>query len=183
MLAYATNLMPVMIAMLRGVNVGGNHKLPMARLRQICEELGLERPETFIQSGNILFETEDIEAAERMEAAIEREFSFRAAVIMRSAAELREVVKHNPFQGRDGARSVVTFLKADPGEQVREAVRAIQAEPEELRIAGREMYVYYPNGMGRTKLPIPRIERMFGCPSTTRNWNTVEKLLAMAEAR
>jgi len=175
--------MPVMIAMLRGVNVGGNHKLPMARLRAICEELSFERPETFIQSGNILFETEDMEAAERMEAAIEREFSFQAAVIMRSAAELREVVNHNPFQGRNGAQSLATFLKTDPGEQVRKAVRAIPVEPEELRIAGREMYVYYPNGMGRTKLPMARMERMFGCPSTSRNWNTVEKLLAMVEAR
>ena len=172
-----------MIAMLRAVNVGGNNKLPMARLRAICEALGLERPETFIQSGNVLFETDDTAAAERLEEAINEEFGFRPAAVLRSVEELRHVVAQNPFPGKDNARVLVSFLQADPGEPIREAVRAIPVAPEELWIAGREMWVHYANGQGRTKLPMARIERMLGCTATSRNLNTVEKLLALANAR
>ena len=176
--------MPILIAMLRGVNVGGNHKMPMAQLVSLCESLGFGQARTFIQSGNVVFEAADAEKAARcLEAGIEREFGFRSPVIVRTAAELKKLVKRHPFPGQDGAKVQVTFLESDPGEAVRESVRAIDTGPEQITIEGREMVCHFPDGMGKTKLPFAKIERMLGCPVTTRNWNSVEKLLAMAEAR
>lgn len=178
-----------MIAMLRGVNVGGCHKLPMERLRAICEDLDLTRPQTFIQSGNVVFETklkDEPALALRMETAIEAEFGFRASLVLRSAAEMRSVVARNPFSGRADVapgRLLVTFLQSDPGEEARVAIRAIPADPEELVADGCEIFVHYPNGAGRSKLPVARIERAQKVPGTSRNWNSVLKLLALAEAR
>lgn len=178
-----------MIAMLRGVNVGGCHKLPMERLRAICEDLDLTRPQTFIQSGNVVFETklkDETAMALRMETTIEAEFGFRASVVLRSAAEMRSVVARNPFSGRADVapgRLLVTFLQSDPGEEARVAIRAIPADPEELVADGCEIFVHYPNGAGRSKLPVARIERAQKVPATSRNWNSVLKLLALAEAR
>lgn len=181
--------MKAMIAMLRGVNVGGCHKLPMERLRAICEDLDLTRPQTFIQSGNVVFETklkDETAMALRMETTIEAEFGFRASLVLRSAAEMRSVVARNPFSGRADVapgRLLVTFLQSDPGEEARVAIRAIPADPEELVADGCEIFVHYPNGAGRSKLPVARIERAQKVPATSRNWNSVLKLLALAEAR
>ena len=181
--------MKAMIAMLRGVNVGGCHKLPMERLRAICEDLDLTRPQTFIQSGNVVFETklkDEPALALRMETAIEAEFGFRASLVLRSAAEMRSVVARNPFSGRADVapgRLLVTFLQSDPGEEARVAIRAIPADPEELVADGCEIFVHYPNGAGRSKLPVARIERAQKVPGTSRNWNSVLKLLALAGAR
>ncbi len=173
----------MLVALLRGVNVGGAHKMPMARLRSVCEGLGFQRVATFIQSGNVVFEADDAgAAAECLESAVEREFGFRAAVITRSAEELRELVEGKPFSHRDGARVIVTFLKIDPGERIWEAVRTLAAGPEEIEIHGREIVVYFPDGQGKSKFPMVKIERVLGCATTSRNWNTVEKLLQMAEA-
>lgn len=158
--------------------------MPMAQLRTLCEGLKFGRPETFIQSGNLVFEAKSpAVAAECLEESIEGEFGFRSAVVFRTAGELRALVDRDPFGGRDGAKSQVTFLAGDPGEAVREQVRAIPIAPEELWIEGRELLCYYPDGQGRTKVPMAKIERMLGCAATTRNWNTVVKLLTMAEAR
>ncbi len=176
--------MTTLVAMLRGVNVGGNHRMPMAQLRTLCEGLRFARPETFIQSGNLVFEAVDpAGAAECLEEAIEREFGFRSSVVIRTAGELRVLLERDPFGGRDGAKSQVTFLACDPGEAVREQVRAIPISPEELWMEGRELLCFYPNGQGKTKVPMVKIERMLGCAATTRNWNTVVKLSEMAEGR
>ena len=181
--------MKAMIAMLRGVNVGGSHKLPMERLRAICEALNLTRPQTFIQSGNVVFETklkDETALALQMETAIEAEFGFRPNVVLRSADEMRSVVARNPFSKRADVapdRLLVTFLQSDPGEEARKAIRAIPVDPEELVVDGREIFVYYPNGAGRSKLPVARIDRAQNVPGTSRNWNSVLKLLALTEAR
>jgi uncharacterized protein (DUF1697 family) len=181
--------MAVVIALLRGVNVGGRNKLPMERLRAICEGLGLERPRTFIQSGNVIFETmlsDETALAVRLEAEIETEFGFRPSVVLRSVPEMKSVVERNPFRERDDVapdRLLVTFLQSDPGEEARSAIRAIPVVPEELVVDGREIFVYYRGGAGQTKLPLARIERAQRVPGTTRNWNSVLKLLALAKAR
>jgi len=104
--------------------------------------------------------------------------------MLRTASEMRQVVDANPFAARTGldpSKLTVTFLAADPGNRAREAVRQIPTDPEELHIIGRELYIYFPNGMGRTKLPMNKIEKTLGTPGTSRNWNTVTKLLEMAE--
>ena len=181
--------MAVWIGMLRGVNVGGTHKVPMERLRRICAALGFGKPQTFIQSGNVVFEADErdrLVLAARMEDELEREFGFRAAVILRSLAELRGVVARNPFAGRDDVapnKLLVTFLDSDPGEVARLAVRGILVSPEELFIDGSELFIYYPAGSGQSKLPVAKIDRAHGRVGTSRNWNSVLKLMAMAEER
>ena len=162
--------------------------MKMDALRAACESLGLQDPRTLLQSGNMVFGTtaKDLQRlAKRIEAAVEEAFGFHSDVILRTASEMREVVEGSPFGGRTGldpAKLTVTFLARDPGEQAREAVRQIPIDPEELHIIGRDVYIYFPNGMGRTKLPMNRIEKMLGTPGTNRNWNTITKLLEMATA-
>jgi uncharacterized protein (DUF1697 family) len=180
--------MPVVISMLRGVNVGGHNKIKMEALRALCQSLKLRDACTYIQSGNIIFRTEERDLsrlAKRIEDEIERNYGFRPDVILRSSSELREVIAKNPFAKRRGIeprRLLVTFLASDPGEQAREQVLKIKTDPEELRIDGREVYIYYPNGMARPKLPWAVIEKMLKTRGTGRNWNSVTKLLEMAEA-
>ena len=182
-------IMAVWVAMLRGVNVGGNQMLPMDKFRLVCEGLGLVRPQTFIQSGNVVFETGQVERAalaEQLEKALGKTFGFTPSVILRDVEEMRGVVARNPFAGREDVapnRLLVTFLKGDPGEAARVAVRAIPAAPEELYIDGSELFIFYPEGAGRTKLPVAKIDRAHGQVGTSRNWNSVLKLLAMAEGR
>lgn len=181
--------MAVWIGMLRGVNVGGAHKLPMERLQSICTALGFEKPQTYIQSGNVVFEASESDRlvlAAQMEDELEREFGFRPAVILRSAAEMREVVARNPFAGREDVapnKLLVTFLDCDPGEAARLAVRGIPVNPEELFIEGSELFVHYPAGSGKSKLPVAKIDRAHGRVGTSRNWNSVLKLLAIAGER
>ena len=174
--------MAVIVALLRGINVGGHGQIKMDALRELCESLDVRGAQTYIQSGNVVFKTNerDLERLrKRLEEAIERKFGFRPAVILRTAAEVRTVIAKNPFRTRrdiEPGRLLVMFLAGDPG-----PVRQIEANPEEVRIGGREVYVHYPNGMGRSKLSFALIEKTLGTAGTGRNWNTVQKLLAMAE--
>ena len=177
----------IVVSLLRGVNIGGHHKIKMDTLRALYESTGLIDPRTYVQSGNVVFRTaaKDLtQLAQLIEKSIEAAFGFHSDVVLRTAPELRAVIETNPFAGRDDvhpAKLAVFFLASDPGPEEWEKVRAIKTGPEELRIGRRELYIYFPEGMGRTKLPIPAIERALKTPSTARNWNTVTKLLAMAE--
>lgn len=180
--------MAVVIAMLRGVNLAGYQKLNMAALRTLCGELGLRDVQTYIQSGNVVFrqDTGDPEAmARRIEDGIHKNFGFRPDVVVRTTSELRKVIASNPFAGRPEVgpnRLLVVFMASAPARQAREQILAMPCEPEELHIKDRELYIYYPNGMARPKIPMARIEKLLQTSSTGRNWNTVNKLLAMAEA-
>jgi uncharacterized protein (DUF1697 family) len=180
--------MPVVISMLRGVNVGGHNKIRMEALRDLYESLGFLNVQTHIQSGNVVFRTKGWDlavVAKRIGDGIEQGFGFRPGVIVRTTADLRDVIARNPFSARPGidpSRLLVTFLSGDPDEEAREKVLSIKVDPEELRIVGREIYVHYPNGMGRTKLPAALIEKALKTSGTGRNWNTVTRLLEIAES-
>jgi uncharacterized protein (DUF1697 family) len=173
--------------MLRGVNVGGNNLIKMDALKALCVSLKLKDPQTYVQSGNVIFRTEEKDMAKltkRIQSAIEREVGFRPDVILRTLSELKEAIAQNPFAGRSGIepnRFLVTFLAADPGKEALEKALAIETAPEELRILGREAYIYFPNGMARPKMSWPKIERALGTTGTGRNWNSVTKMLEMAE--
>jgi uncharacterized protein (DUF1697 family) len=179
--------MTVVVALLRGVNVGGHNKISMETLREICLSLKLRNPQTFIQSGNVVFGTTErdlVRLARRIEDGIEKRFGFRPHVILRTSSEMREVIARNPFAKRPGlnpAKLVVSFLAETPSAEIGGKLLAIKVGPEELRIAGRELYIYFPDGMGRSKLP-PVLDRNLKVPTTARNWNSVAKLLAMAES-
>lgn len=180
--------MKVVISMLRGVNLGPHKRVKMDALRKLYESLGLKDPQTYVQSGNVLFKTREQNlgrVAKRIEEAIERTFGFQADVVVRTTSELKDALAKNPFAARTGidpARLLVTFLASDPGEEARAKIRQIKAEPEELWIEGRELYIYFPNGLARPKLSIPLIERTLKTSATGRNWNSVRKMLGMAES-
>jgi len=179
--------MPVIISMLRAVNVGGHNKIKMDALRALYQSLKLRDAQTYVQSGNVVFRTEERDLAlltKRIQNGIERSFRCRPDVILRTAAELRDVIARNPFAKRRGIepnKLLVTFLPADPGAEARSQTLKIKCDPEELHISGRELYIYFPNGMGRTKLSVAALERTLKIPGTGRNWNSVVKLLEMAE--
>jgi uncharacterized protein (DUF1697 family) len=179
--------MAVIVSLLRSVNVGGNHKIKMHALRALYQTLKLRDAQTCVQSGNVVFRTEEpdlVLLAARIERAIERNFGFHAAVMVRNTSQLRDVVRRNPFSSRRGidpAKLVVIFLAADPGREIRETLGRMKINPEELSIEGRELYIYFPNGMGRSKLPA-LIDKTLSKSGTARNWNTVTKLLEVAES-
>ena len=153
---------------------------------------------TYVQSGNVVFKTAgrgvaklaqgklaEEKLAARITAAIESSFGFDIEVLLRTPAELRGVIAANPFAGREDIapnKLLVDFLAREPDAAAREKLLALDIAPEELRIQGREIYVYFANGMARPKLPSGLIDRTVKMPCTGRNWNTVTKLLEMAEA-
>jgi uncharacterized protein (DUF1697 family) len=179
--------MPVVISMLRGVNLAAHRRIKMDALRALYESLDLRGARTYVQSGNVIFSTRErnlTDVAKRIEDGIERTFGFRSDVVLRTAGEMRDVVARNPFVNRPGiepSKLLVTFLANDPGEEARVKVRSIKTDPEEVRIEGREMYIYFPNGMGRSKLPQTPIEKVLKTTGTARNWNSVTKMLEIAE--
>ena len=177
----------VVISMLRGINVGGHHLIKMDALRMLYDSLGLKSAQTYVQSGNVIFRTKDHnlpKLAKRIEDAIEGQFGFRPAVVLRTIAELRQAIGNNPFAERDGVepnRLLVSFLATDPDSSACENLRMIKTDPEELHLNGRELYIYFPNGMGRSKLPWARVDKALKTFGTGRNWNSVMKLLELAQ--
>jgi len=178
--------MPIVISMLRGVNVGGHNKIKMDALRALYEYLKFTGCQTFIQSGNVIFKTKERNLAKltsQIQTAIERSFGFRPDVILRTSDELRDVIARNPFGKRRGiepGKLVVTFLASAPAPETRDNLLKLKTDPEELHIDGSELYIYFPNGMGRSKL-WPLVERTLKVSCTARNWNSVTKMLAIAD--
>src|SRR5260370_10704174 len=174
--------MTVVIAMLRGVNVGGHNTIKMEALRALYESVKLRDAQTYVQSGNVIFRSDErdmLRLAKRIEDGIERKFGFRPDVILRTAAEMREVVARNPFAKRRGiepSKLLVSFLASDPGEEAREKVGQMKCDPEELLIERRELYIYFPNGSGRSKLSAAMLEKALKTRGTGRNWNSVTKM-------
>lgn len=179
--------MPVLISMLRGINVGGHNKINMQALRALYEALKFEGPRTYVQSGNVIFQTkEKISPAlvKKIQNAIEREFGCRPEVILRTTSELRKAIAATPFpshRGLEPGKILVTFLAAEPGPEAQAALLKLKSYPEELHLKGRELYIYFPNGAGRSKLPWSSVEKHFKTTGTARNWNSVTKMLGIAE--
>jgi uncharacterized protein (DUF1697 family) len=167
--------MPVFIALLRAVNVGGTGKLPMRDLKRLCEKAGFRNVRTYIASGNVVAEREG--AGTQAKAALEAELRAYAGkpvgVIVRTAAEMSEVIASNPFPDRPASQTVAIFLDHTPPPDALSEVKG-QAK-EELRLGAREIYVHYPDGIGRSKLRIPAADN-----GTARNMNTAAKLASMA---
>jgi uncharacterized protein (DUF1697 family) len=172
------------IALLRGINVGGHRRVPMAELRDIAGALGFGDPVTYIQSGNLVFDTDLDEAATvaALASAFEGRFGFPVPVIVRSAAELAAVAASHPFDGLDlKARFfMVAFLDRAPTVDVPTAIDPDSYLPDRFTVEGREVYLAYPNGSGRSKLNHTLLERRLGVGATVRNWPTVTTLAALA---
>jgi uncharacterized protein (DUF1697 family) len=178
--------MTVAICMLRGVNVGGHNIIKMDALRTLFESLDLADPRTHIQSGNVLFGTKEKNMdrlTTRISAAIERNCGVRCEVILRTTAELQDVIARNPFATREDVlpnKLLVNFLSRDPGPEALDNIRKLQGGPEELHLVGRELYMHFPNGFSNSKIPANAIDKALKVPATARNWNTVNKLLELA---
>ena len=179
--------MPVLVAMLRGVNLGAHNRIKMDALRDLCGSLDLLDVQTYVQSGNIVFRTKERNLsalAKKIRSGIEKKFGFSPEIILRSTSDLRNVIAKNPFaemKDIEPGKLLVDFLSSEPSTDACKSVRAIKTDPEKLHIDGREMYIYFPNGAGRSKLSWPALEKILKTPGTARNWNSVTKLLAMAE--
>jgi uncharacterized protein (DUF1697 family) len=164
------------IALMRAVNVGGTGKLPMKDLAKLCEDLGYRNVRTYIQSGNVVFSSDKSEKAIRsqLEAALTKLMGNPADVVVRTASELAAVLKGNPFPKAEPAKVGVYFQSEPVQKSLLKSVVAPGGE--EVRLGKREIYIHYPNGMGRSKL------KFTAGIGTMRNMNTVAKLVALANA-
>jgi len=177
------------VALMRGINVGSTRKLPMAELRALSIKLGLQRPETYIQSGNLIVDA-DIEADEvrdLLEKAIAKRFSLRVDIIVRQASQWNGYMTANPF-ANDAAtmpKMLHLYLSRDPlkASAAKELGRKAQAG-ERMALAGGALWIDYgANGAGKSKLTPLLVDKACGSPSTGRNWNSVLKIGEMIEAR
>ncbi len=180
--------MPILISMLRGVNLGPHNRIKMDRLRAVYESLKLEDVRTYVQSGNVIFRTKEKPTSrltKKIQTAIERECRCSPDVILRTSEELRKTVAANPFAKRkdvEPGKLLVTFLSAEPGVAVQETLDELGKKyPEELHLRGRELFIYFPNGAGKSKLPWSKVEKLTKVTGTARNWNSVTNMLEIAD--
>lgn len=172
------------VALLRGINVGGNTKVPMAELRSMVESLGYEDVRTYVQSGNVLFRspsTSEVEIVQALEAGIAETFDLRIPVVLRTADELAAVSESHPYLVEEPSPTKlhVMFLGDIPEAEAVAILDPDRSPPDRFRVIGREIYLHFPNGAGRSKLTIDYFERRLNTRATARNWNTVTKLLTM----
>ena len=162
------------VALLRAVNVGGTGKLPMKGLKAMCEETGFESVETYIASGNVVFESTDSESKvkELLEKRLEDYAGKKVDVFVRSAREMLDLVDANPYPDEPRNKVAVLFLDKKPPNDLDSKAKGVKDE--EFKPAAKEVFVHYPDGLGTSKLQLD-----VG-PGTTRNMNTVAKLAKMA---
>lgn len=175
--------MPVFLSILRGINVGGNRKVPMAQLRALYETLGFKNVITYIQSGNVVFEWDGTkDPAQSIEAAISKEFGFEVPVIARSKSDLEAIFAGNPFL-READTAIeklhVTFLDALPDKVLTAKIEVPGSAPDQFIISGKEIYLHVPGSYGETKLSNAFFETKLKVRATTRNWKTVTRLREM----
>lgn len=179
--------MPVLISMLRGVNLGPHNRIKMDALCAVYESLKFEDPRSYVQSGNVIFRTKEKNGpllAKRIQSAIQKKFGCCPEVILRTPEEMRKAVAANPFPERakeEPGKVLLTFLAAEPPREAEANLEKFKRLPEELHLKGRELYIYFPNGAGRSKLPWSAVEKFLNVTGTARNWNSVLAMLQIAE--
>jgi uncharacterized protein (DUF1697 family) len=166
------------IALLRGVNVGGNKRVEMAKLRSVVEELGYTDVRTYVNSGNVVY-TGPKRSAKHLERALAEAFGFAVPVVLRTRDELAAVVEANPL--REVATEPAKYLVVFCAEKPIVTLDPQEFEPERFVVRGREVYLWLPNGIGRSELAKVLANKPIGTNSTGRNWRTIEKLLALAD--
>ena len=180
--------MTVFISFLRGINVGGQKRIAMADLLQLCTSLGLDNVRTYLQSGNVLFESSYGDTgwlSAMISEHISAKFGFTVKVITRTSDELRRIILANPFakEGLDADKYHVTFLSDIPSEEFPGSTMKGKDGPDRYVIIGREVYLFCPDGYGRTKFSNTFFEKKVGVFATTRNWKTVTALAEMVEGQ
>jgi uncharacterized protein (DUF1697 family) len=177
------------ISILRGINVGTGRKVPMADLKKLCENLGLLNVQTYIQSGNVVFELAKTEAIPMLENRLQQAFSgtfgFDIPVIARTAEEWAESIVINPLwkeKDADIERLHLTCLKEVPSPELLEKIRMFQFLPDRFEIIGKDVFIFCAAGYGTSKLTNSFFESKLKTPATTRNWKTVMKLHEMVNS-
>ena len=173
------------MALLRGINVGRNKRIAMSDLRALVGGLGYADVSTHLQSGNVIF-TGGRKSSDRMAAelsdAIRDRLGMSVSVIVRTGAELAAVVANNPMPEHtaDHKKFMVAFLDTEPPADAFDAIDPADYEPDQFALVGREVFIYYPNGLMASKLSNEHWEKRIGVVATTRNWRTVTRLLELA---
>jgi uncharacterized protein (DUF1697 family) len=179
--------MTACVSLFRGINVGGNRIVPMSELKSLHEALGLQDVVNYIQSGNVVFTSDDTDPAQlarQIEESFAQKFGFHTQVMVRTSAELEEIITNNPFQNqpeKEPKRIAVLFLTTRPESTALEDLKKTYTGPEELYLIGQELFVYYPDGVGRSKLSLTLIEKKLKTVGTGRNWNTILQLQKMMQ--
>jgi len=178
--------MSTVVSMLRGINVGGQKRLHMETLREIYKNLGFSNIRTYVQSGNVVFESteqEETKLTKRIETSIKQACGFPVEVFIRQAPELKQILAGNPFlndRNEDPSKLHVTFLYQSPPETAWSKLIPPGDTIDEFAPGEQAIYLFCPNGYGKTKLSNSFFERKLGMPVTTRNWNTVNALAELA---
>jgi len=179
--------MPVYVSLLRGINVGPHKRMKMEKLRASCQELRFEKVATYIQSGNVVFRGAKLSpdaVSKKIEKQIECDFGFHADVTTRTVDEFKKIIRANPLLKEAGVDEsklhVVFFSDTPPAESVKK-LESLTLAPDRVRVSRHEIYFYFPNGVSGSSLWKHNLDRVMGISGTMRNWNTVNKLLEMAE--
>jgi uncharacterized protein (DUF1697 family) len=177
--------MPAYVAMLRGINVAGHKTLRMEHLRALCSDIRFQNVETYVQSGNIVFQTtagNPVAISKSISEVIIESLGFDVPVIVRTSQEIRSVIANNPFlkeKNIDSSKLHVTFLSETPQKGSLKKLEALGISPDQFYSASHEIYLYCPGGYGRTQLSNNAIEKALSVNATTRNWKTTNTLFEM----
>ena len=175
------------VSLFRGINVGGHQTVRMDALKELHTSLNLQDVQTYIQSGNVVFASDnpDVTMIQKdIEDGFAQKFGFQVKVMVRTAGEFNKMVENNPFQNqpiRELKWVVAIFLASDPISTALEDIQKTYTGPEEIHIIGKEAFIYYPEGLGRSKLTNTFLEKKLKAAGTARNWNTVLRLQKMME--
>jgi uncharacterized protein (DUF1697 family) len=178
--------MPVYVSMLRGINVSGQKQVRMADLQSLYESLNLVNVQTYVQSGNVVFDSPAQDAAKltkSIEAKIEETFGFSVPVLIRVADDFQRIIESHPFAQEDSARVLVTFLYEHPDQTKLDDLSTYKDKVDQFALGEQEIFLFCPGGYGKTKLSNTFFEKKLGVIATTRNWKTVNALYAMASKR
>lgn len=177
-----------LICLLRGVNMTGHNKIRMTELASLFTRLGFKYPVTYIQSGNVVFSNSgnltEKQIADTIGKAIANEYNYNIPVLIRTPDELRTIIRNNPYSGVndfDPSKLAVLFLVEQPTDLQIDKVRNIDYPPDKFVISGREIFIYCPNGFGKSKLYTNFFENKMKVSGTARNWKTVLSLLELAD--
>jgi uncharacterized protein (DUF1697 family) len=164
----------------------GHNSIKMTDLASLYHNLGFTDAKTFIQSGNVIFSTQSDKAESAISAAIEKEilgkFNYTVPVMIRTSRELSDLFTVNPFLGEiefDHAKMAVIFLHEEPSAEQLKKVKDVDYPPDKFKIIGREIFIYCPNGFGKTKLYTNFFEKKMGVTGTARNWKTITTILRL----
>ena len=177
--------MPVYVALLRGINLGGHKKIKMDELRASLAAMGFDEVKTYIQSGNVVFKTAKISdraLSKKIEASILSNFGHSVSVMIRTAEEIKQVIANNPFLKQpdiDQTKLHVMFLAEPPAQSALKQLETLVLKPDQFRSLGKELYFYIPNGVAESAVMKKPIDRVLAIPTTMRNWKTVNTVQQM----